>query len=55
MKEITIVPYAGLCNRLNTIVCAIDFHRKHPDVIMNVYWHKYIHCNCSGAPALAIN
>ena len=46
MKEITIVPYAGLCNRLNTIVCAIEFHREHPDVIMNVYWHKYIHCNC---------
>lgn len=46
MKNLTVVPYAGLCNRLNSIVCALQYKTKHPNVDVKIFWFKYFHCNC---------
>ena len=45
-KEITVVPYAGLCNRLNSITSAISYKKENPDVNLRILWFKCSHCNC---------
>lgn len=30
--KITLVPYAGLCNRMNVIVSGLAYQHNHPDV-----------------------
>lgn len=44
--KITLVPYAGLCNRLNAIASGLAYKEKHPDVDLKILWHKWFHCNC---------
>ena len=44
--HITLVPYAGLCNRLNVIISALAYQQNHPDVQLTVKWHRWFHCNC---------
>lgn len=41
--KISLVPYAGLCNRMNAIVCAIQAHKTY-DVPINIYWEKTNDC-----------
>ena len=44
--EITLVPYAGLCNRLNAIASGLAYVQEHPDTVLKIKWHKWFHCNC---------
>ncbi len=44
--KITLVPYAGLCNRLNAIASGVAYKKKHPNVDLKILWHKWFHCNC---------
>lgn len=44
--QITLVPYAGLCNRLNAILSGLAFKEKYPDTELRILWYKYYHCNC---------
>lgn len=44
--KITLVPYAGLCNRMNVIVSALAYRHNHPDVQLTIKWHRWFHCNC---------
>ena len=44
--KITLVPYAGLCNRLNAIISAIAYKSDNPEVDIDILWFKYFHCNC---------
>ncbi len=44
--KITLVPYAGLCNRLNAIVSGLAYKEKYPDTELTILWHKWFHCNC---------
>lgn len=43
---ITLVPYAGLCNRLNAIGSALAYKEKFPETELSILWHKRRHCNC---------
>ena len=43
---ITLVPYAGLCNRMNVIMSALAYQQNHPDVQLIIKWHRWFHCNC---------
>ena len=43
---ITLVPFAGLCNRLNAIVSALAYLEEKPEDDIEIYWHKWFHCNC---------
>ena len=43
---ITLVPYAGLCNRMNVIISALAYQQNHPDVQLIIKWHRWFHCNC---------
>lgn len=42
--RITLVPYCGLCNRLNMIENALTLRRARPDYDMHVYWRKADDC-----------
>lgn len=42
--EITLVPQAGLCNRINAIVSAFALCEARPDVRINIYWEKLKDC-----------
>lgn len=44
--QITLVPYAGLCNRLNAIASALAYKDKYPDTELTILWQKRRHCNC---------
>lgn len=44
--KITLVPYAGLCNRMNVIISALAYQQNHPDVQLIIKWHRWFHCNC---------
>lgn len=44
--HITLVPYAGLCNRLNAIASGLAFKNKNPETELVILWHKRRHCNC---------
>lgn len=44
--QITLVPYAGLCNRLNAILSGLAFKEKYPETELTILWHKWFHCNC---------
>lgn len=44
--KITLVPYAGLCNRLNAIASGLAYIENNPGTQMSIKWHKWIHCNC---------
>lgn len=44
--HITLVPFAGLCNRLNAIASGLAYKEKHPDTDLVILWHKRWHCNC---------
>lgn len=44
--NITLVPYAGLCNRMNVIISALAYQQNHPDVQLIIKWHRWFHCNC---------
>ena len=42
--KLTLVPYCGLCNRLNMIENALTLKRMRPDYEMHVYWKKSDDC-----------
>lgn len=42
--EITLVPQAGLCNRINAIISAFALCDNHPWVNINIYWEKSREC-----------
>ena len=42
--EITLVPTAGLCNRMNAITSGICYKEKHKDVKLQIYWEKTPDC-----------
>lgn len=44
--HITLVPYAGLCNRLYAIVAGQAYKQKYPETDLRIMWYKYWHCNC---------
>ena len=44
--KITLIPYAGLCNRLNAILSGLAYKKKHPETELAIFWHKWFHCNC---------
>lgn len=44
--KITLVPYAGLCNRLNAIISGLAYKEKYPNTELTILWHKWWHCNC---------
>ena len=44
--QITLVPYAGLCNRLNAILSGLAFKEKYPNTELTILWHKWFHCYC---------
>lgn len=44
--KLTLIPYAGLCNRMNSIVSALSYCRKYPNVDLTIKWHRWFHCNC---------
>lgn len=44
--KITLIPYAGLCNRMNVIASALAYQKNHPDVQLSIKWHRWFHCNC---------
>ena len=44
--RITLVPRAGLCNRLNAILSGLAYKEKYPNVELTILWHKWFHCNC---------
>lgn len=44
--QITLVPYAGLCNRLNAILSGLAYKQKYPDTELKILWYKWYHCNC---------
>ena len=46
MIDITLVPNAGLCNRLNCIASAVTYQRSHPEDTLTVYWHYSRDCHC---------
>ena len=46
MKKLTLVPNAGLCNRLYAITSAVVFKQTYPGVDVNIYWYKWFNCNC---------
>lgn len=46
MRRLTIVPYAGLCNRLDSIGSALLYHKYNPDDFIEILWFKCNHCNC---------
>lgn len=43
---ITLVPYAGLCNRMNVIMSALAYQQNHPETEVFIKWHRWFHCNC---------
>ena len=47
MKRITLVPIAGLCNRMNAILSGILYKQSHNDVDLSIYWWKSHDCYCS--------
>lgn len=44
--HITLVPHAGLCNRLNAIASGLAYKEKNPETELVILWHKRRHCNC---------
>ena len=42
--ELTFVPQAGLCNRMNAIISAFAFNIKYPNVPIKIYWVKSKDC-----------
>ena len=42
--EISLVPTAGLCNRINTILNAIALHDKYNDYNIKIFWEKNKDC-----------
>ncbi len=44
--KITLVPRAGLCNRLNAILSGLAYKEKHPDVELKILWVRWVNCNC---------
>ncbi len=38
--KITLVPTAGLCNRLNAITSGILYQKYHKDAQLYIYWEK---------------
>lgn len=44
--HITLVPYAGLCNRLNAIASGLAYKMNHSETELVILWHKRRHCNC---------
>lgn len=43
---LTVVPFAGLCNRLNSIASALAYKEKHPEVGLRILWHQSRDCHC---------
>ena len=46
VMKITLVPRAGLCNRLNAILSGLGYLEKHQDVELKIIWIKWPTCNC---------
>ena len=44
--HITLVPYGGLCNRLNSIAAGVAYMKNNPQADMRILWFKYWHCHC---------
>ena len=42
--KITLVPTAGLCNRLNAITSGILYQKYHKDAQLYIYWEKSKEC-----------
>lgn len=42
--KITLLAYAGLCNRMNTILSAIALRERNKDVDIDIYWSKGKEC-----------
>lgn len=42
--KIVLVPYAGLCNRMNSLMSAIAFQRE-TGVLVDIYWERTSDCN----------
>lgn len=42
--ELTLIPQAGLCNRINAIISAFAFCNKYPDIPIKIYWEKSKDC-----------
>lgn len=44
MKKITLVPVAGLCNRMNAILSLMIYKQHNPDCNIEIFWHKTHDC-----------
>ncbi len=44
-RRITVVPRAGLCNRLWVVACAVKYSLAHPEADVEIYWEKHKECN----------
>ena len=44
LEKLTLVPTAGLCNRLNAINSAIELKRLHPNIEVNIFWENTYDC-----------
>lgn len=44
--KITLVPRAGLCNRINAIISGLVYQKLHPEAEIDIYWHKSQDCYC---------
>lgn len=44
--KITLVPQAGLCNRLNAIASGLAYQQKHPGTELTILWPKSRECRC---------
>lgn len=44
MKRITLVPIAGLCNRMNAITSGIRYKQMNPETELKIYWWKTHDC-----------
>lgn len=40
MKKITLIPIAGLCNRMNAVRSAIGLAQKYSDIKIDIFWPK---------------
>lgn len=46
MTGLTLVPYAGMCNRMNTILCGIAVHRTY-HIPVAIHWEKTADCHAN--------
>lgn len=42
--ELTLVPQAGLCNRINAIISGFALSKIHPEINIDIYWEKSKDC-----------